>query len=206
MPNTPERHVVWALALMSLALAAGSCARGPAGPAGTGSLGPATLPTQPADVAVAPPTAPVTFDSPANGVSLTYAPDWQPKADADYLLRLVPPTGPADRFITLDVPSLPPHLPGWIPLGLVENGYVDDLKNEHPGLKVAESTAPTIPGAKARCVRTTWTTDGSARTDLALLIVHGDRVYILRAQGPAEEAATLAATLEELTRSIKWKG
>jgi hypothetical protein len=33
-----------------------------------------------------------------------------------------------DTSISLDVPKLPPHIPGLIPIGSVRNGYLDDLK------------------------------------------------------------------------------
>ena len=45
--------------------------------------------------------------------------------------------------VSLEVPKLPPHIPGLIPLGSVVGGYIDDLKKQHPGVKVDDpSTNP----------------------------------------------------------------
>src|SRR5687768_2920171 len=86
-------------------------------------------------------TAPsrVAFAGP--GVRLSYPPAWTAVPSDDFVLRLVP-AGAADDAaspsVSLDVPKLPPHIPGLIPLGSVVRGYVNDLKKNHPDVTVDE--------------------------------------------------------------------
>ena len=144
----------------------------------------ATVPSGPVIVrANAASTQPVSCVSTAKGVSLEYPPDWKPIPSSDFLLMLVPVGGSAsnERSISLDVPDLPLHVPGMIPLGSVQSGYLDDLKKQHAGLRVDESTTYAMPSTKCRRVRSTWVKSGRTYVEQAQLMVHGDRVYILRA-------------------------
>ena len=83
----------------------------------------------PAAIVIAPTTSPSTqpiaFVSTAKGVGLEYPPDWKPIPSSDYMLLLVPVGGSSsnERSISLDVPDLPLHVPGMIPINSVVNGY-----------------------------------------------------------------------------------
>ena len=120
-----------------------------------------------------------TFENAKAGVRLTYSSEWREKKSPDDLLMLVPVSGPENRTITLDVPDVPKHLPGAMALPLIQNGYIDDLRKHHAGLKVRESQNVTLASCNGRLVRSAWTQDGNEYTDVALLIVHAERVYIL---------------------------
>jgi hypothetical protein len=157
---------------------------------------PATMPSGPVFAGSAgPSTHPVSFVSTAKRVGLEYPPDWKPTPSSDYLLLLVPvgASSSNERSISLDVPDLPLHVPGMIPLGSVVNGYLDDLKKQHAGLRVEESMSCAMPATKCRRVRSTWTANGRQFIEQAQLMVHGDGVYILRAN---DDAATFPDTFQ----------
>jgi hypothetical protein len=162
------------------------------------------LTTQPAAPSPLVPPA-VAFEDRSTGIRLEYPGDWQPREHGDYALRIAPAgQASAGAEITLDIPALPPHLPGMIPLGLVEKGYVDDLKQSFPGLRVEERSDHRVPGAHARLVRSAWQADGGERAEVALLMVHGDHVYILRLTGPAGDVASARPIFDQTSRSIRW--
>lgn len=174
-----------------------------------GGLGDAPKPANPKPPAKTPPaptTGPATVEyrNEKEGVRLQYPSDWSPKADKDYVLKLVSAKHDDGRMITFDVPNLPPHLPGMITLGRIEKGYLDDLKKDHPGLKVEETSDETIPGGKGRLVRTTWIEKKESRTDLGLLMMRGEHVYILAAQSETAEFDPVKAAFEVVARSLQW--
>lgn len=145
-----------------------------------------------------------TFRSDPLSVELTYPAGWVAKKNPDYVWMAVPTTGsPAADALSLEVPPLPMHVPGMIPIGLVRNGYVDDLKTGKTSFTTKDST-PTIPSAKARLVQSTWTEQGQPKFETALLLVHGDRVYIVRANGLSADETRVAAAFDEVSRSLKW--
>ncbi len=151
---------------------------------------------------VAQPAAPLpaSAEFASHGVRLRYAPPWSPADNANYVLMLVDPARPG-LTISLDVPKLPPHVPGLIPLGMVVNGYVDDLKKQHPGVAVSDALATRVAGANAKRVRSTW----DSQSEEAVLTVHGDRVYILRANSPVADAASATELLDAILGSVKWE-
>ena len=121
------------------------------------------------------------------------------------MLLIVPPgTTDSRQSVSLNVPPLPFHIPGMIPMGLVEDGYVDDLKQQHPGLHVEERGRQTVAGTEARGVRTTWQEGGRSYAEAALLLVHGDRVYILRADAPADAFGRVREVFDAVAGSIRW--
>jgi hypothetical protein len=145
-----------------------------------------------------------TFRSEPLSVELTYPAGWVAKKSPDFVWMAVPATGsPAADSLSLDVPSLPVHIPGMIPIGLVKNGYLDDLKTGKTTFATKEST-PTIPSAKARLVQSTWTDQGQPKFETALLLVHGDRVYIVRGNGLTADEPRIAAAFDEVSRSLRW--
>lgn len=184
-----------AAVLALMATVAGGCRRPAAATAAT-PVPSAT--TQPAIVGGG------TFRSDPLSVELTYPAGWVAKKSPDFVWMAVPTTGsPAADALSLEVPSLPMHVPGMIPIGLVRNGYVDDLKKDKTSFATKDST-PTIPSAKARLVQSTWTEQGQPKFETALLLVHGDRVYIVRANGLTADESRVAAAFDEVSRSLKW--
>ena len=190
-------------AVLVTAVVAGGCGRHAA--AGTGRVDPS--PTMPASgpavpvlaASTAASTQPTAFVSTAKGVRLEYPAGWKPVPSSDYILLLVPVGGSSsgDRSISLDVPDLPLHVPGMIPIGSVVDGYLDDLKKQHAGLHIEPPTSYTVPAAKARRVRSTWTANGRSFVEQAQIMVHGDRVYILRAD---DDAGSLPETFHAFSQ------
>lgn len=155
---------------------------------------PAPTATQPVDQ---------NYENSKAGIKLQYPSNWKPKPSNDDVVLLVPSASDA-RTISLDEPSLPAHLPGLIPIGLVQNGYLDDLKKKHPGLKTEEQVEDDPRGNKGRLVHTSWASDGKTMDEVTLLTVHGDHVYLLsldtdRAQYPADRAV-----FDKIAKSLQW--
>jgi hypothetical protein len=163
------------------------------------------LPQQPATQTSTPTTRP--FAGP--GLQLAYSSDWQPTAsgDADYALMLVPRenVNGSDVSLSVEIPKLPPHIPGMIPLGSVVKGYIDDVKKQHPGVHVEPPVATKLAGANARRVTSTWTDSGKGLSEEAVLTVRSDRVYIFRANADEPNRQRAAHALDELLGSVQWR-
>jgi hypothetical protein len=171
-----------------------------------GTLALAAAPAVPATPATAPTAPPATapasrgFKDPAGLIHIEYGADWQVHPDPDYVLSLLFGV----QTFTLDIPDLPPHIPDMIPLGLVVNGYIDDLKKAHPGVKTDEETPPKIAKARARQLHSSWTEKNVPTAEIATLIVHGDHVFILRIVAPADELASARNSYDGIVDSLRW--
>jgi hypothetical protein len=151
-------------------------------------------------------TAPAeqTFENKNAGIRLHYPGDWTARASKDDVMLLVPRDGAAGRSITLDLPKIPFHLPGAMTLPLIQNGFVDDQRKHHPGLKVEESKDEAVAHSKAKFVRSTWKDNGHDFTDASLLIVHAERVYILSLDSDQQGYEAARAAMDKIAESIEW--
>jgi hypothetical protein len=174
------------LTLTLIILAAGCRPRDPAPPA----------PTQP--------VAAATTEFASHGVRFSYPADWSPVPDVDYVLRVAPRENADAMSIALDVPRLPPHIPGFIPLGMVVNGYVDDLRKQQAAVEIDPPVDMKLGGANARRVRSRRTMNGKTLVEDAVLAVHGDRVYILRANSEAGTGPAARDALNAILASVAW--
>ena len=138
------------------------------------------------------------------GIRLDYPAGWITKQDADYELFLNPADPLLKSVITVDIPDLPFHVPGMIPMGLVINGYIDDLKKQAGAPVETRQEAVTIAGAKGKLLNSSWSAKGAAFYDTAIVIVHSDHVYIFRAAGPASEAAGVLKIHDQIAKTISW--
>ena len=193
-----------------VAVAGLACGCGPdrSKPAGTT---PTTAPsTQPSPPASRPVTAPAAQQADIvfqhkSGIRLQYPGDWKAQPSSDYVLVLAPAAeASAKQRIRLDVPDLPPHFPGMIKLGLVQNGYIDDLRKGHPDLKIEESTDRDVSGASARLVRSSFGQNGQRYEDVALMMIHADRVYILSMISDADRASATRQVFDRIAASVRW--
>jgi hypothetical protein len=182
------RELCVAPALMVLMVIGCGSSNAPAGVSLSAETQPATAPSA------------QTFQDPGGLVRIQYSPDWTQKKDPDYVLSLAS----GSQLFTLDIPDLPPHVPGMIPLGLVVNGYIDDFKKSHPGVKTSEETAPSIPHARARRVLSNWMEKNVATSEVATLIVHGDHVFILRIVAPSDQLAAARIVYNAIVDSLHW--
>ncbi len=159
--------------------------------------------TPPASTA---PSAGGKFSDAKCSIQVTWTAGWSQKQSKDYDLLLIPDrsSDPSDKWISLDIPELPMHIPDMIPIGSVENSYLDDLRKQFGKIDVKELSPPAIPDSKRRMVRTTWQTNGKTIEQTALLLVHGDHVYILRAYSDAKGEDSVRPTFDAMANSIRW--
>src|SRR5436190_2081500 len=109
-----------------------------AGPVKSPSASTAPSPTAPTEASEKDPAGGAAggagkFERPDLGVRLEWPEGWAQHKSADFVLLLRPAAkGRGDEAsapsLSLDVPDLPPHIPGMIPIGSVRNGYLDDLR------------------------------------------------------------------------------
>ncbi len=205
MCTLASKFVVLAGALAALALASGcgqkQVAHAPDQSAHAPSLPSTSAP--PPQTAHAPTSRP--FSGP--GVQLAYGGDWHATDTADYALVIVPEGAgkSSDASVTVEIPKLPPHVPGLIPLGSVVNGYIDDIKKQHTDAQVEKPEAMKIAGVNARRVVSTWKADGKAVSEDAVLAIHSDHVYIFRANADEANRDRAKAELDALLQSVQWR-
>ena len=155
----------------------------------------------------------IEFASPAHGIRLSYPAELKPAdpPQEEFILWLVPAVEGAERdevVVSVDVPKLPPHIPGLIPLGSVVRGYIDDLKKNHPDVMMEKPVDTKVGGTNARFVRSSWEEpDGTTRVEDAVLTVKGDRVYIFRgSQRVHDDSVEIARlVLGHVIASVRWE-
>jgi hypothetical protein len=160
--------------------------------------------TPPKPVVVA---APCTFNG--SGIQFDYPGDWKPTKGQTALFAISAPDAPAgcdvNPSLNLDVPKLPWHLPGMITLGMVANGYISDLKKSQiPDAVCKEQLMMTICGEKAKRVTCCGHKNGKSSTDMAIILVHADRVYILSADSDDTGCDCARKALDAAVASMKW--
>jgi hypothetical protein len=200
--------------MLFAAIAGAGCSRRQAPAPGAASPASATPPVATQPIVTQPiatqPARGGTFDRPKLGVRLEWPAGWVERPSKDYVLLLAVAAGATGAggeapSISLDVPDLPPHIPGMIPVGSVRGGYLDDLRKAEGPLKTTDLSPPPVLAAARRMVRSTWTdARGHAWQETALLMVHGDRVYILRARSATTDEPPVRAAFDEVVRSLKW--
>lgn len=136
------------------------------------------------------------------GVRVSWPGWWERMESKDYVLLLRSAWGAG---ISLDVPELPAHVPGLIPLGMVVNGYLDDLKKQVGGKVDVRDEAPPAGalGGKVRMVRSEWGRSGGQQ-ETAVIVVHGDQVYILRGRSDVGHERETREAMEEIVGSWRW--
>lgn len=167
-------------------------------PSASAASQPTTSPaTQPAKLQYQLPKANITFDYPAN---------WHPiTGDAKVTLTLAPVAGDngGQRYIEFDYPDLPLHIPGTISVGMVQGGFVSDLKHRATNVKVVDAPF-NLPGASAKIVQATGIQDKNPLAITVILAVRNDRVYVFDAESDPDFAADAKAVLLEMVTSVKW--
>ena len=148
------------------------------------------------------------FSSQKLGIRLDYPPGWAKREikdkDYDLLLRPLKPVGASEQEISLDLPPIPFHLSGFIPLGLVESHYVDERKAEAGVPVQTHEESPMVTGEAAHLVTLTWQKDGKNFVETTILVVHDDRVYILRMACEAAAEPATRAVFDQIVKSIQW--
>jgi hypothetical protein len=93
-----------------------------------------------------------------------------------------------------------------IRVGSFRNGYLDALRMWVVTIKPTDHTPPPIPSSAGRFVRSTWTdAQGRPTQETALLLVHADRVYILRGRSTLSDEPATRAAFDEVVHSMQWR-
>jgi hypothetical protein len=142
-------------------------------------------------------------------MAFSYPAGWTSQPDSDdpgeQMLRVVAPSTDGLAVLTLTVPKLPWHIPGMIPIDLVASGYADDVKKRMPDATGPAAVAVSIPDATARRVTLTGhETKGRVTVEDAVLIVHGDRVYVLAGDSDDRGRPAAKAALDAALASTRW--
>lgn len=167
-------------------------------------------PRSPAPTATVPDT--MTYTDSRFEFSVRVPPGWQAEPTDEFALLVSPagdPSGAArgsEVSLSIDVPRLPPHLPGMIRLSLVQNGFINDVEKRFDELAVLEDRAADVHDAESRMLLLSWLDDGRQFKQRAVLMIHAGRVYILRATAPVESFGTVDEALEGMLNSLEWTG
>jgi hypothetical protein len=146
-----------------------------------------------------------TFTYEKAGIELSWPSGWKQVDCEECKLKLVPQsTGDASQWVTLDVPDLPIHVPGLIPIVRVESGYLDDLRKQYGTIETTELTPPVVPDSKARFVRAAWSESGQKVQQTALVLVHADYVYIIRGRSGVDQEQEMRECLDRVVQSLRW--
>ena len=143
------------------------------------------------------------FVSPNDRFSVNYAADWQRRENSENVLTVHAPTGSAE--LSIAVPNLPPHIPGLIPLGPVQNGYVDDLKKNWKSAVVENSVKTKIAGANARRFTVTARRDKTVHKLAVVAITRGDKLYIMTAEADDADFPEAQKAFDLAAQSWSWK-
>jgi hypothetical protein len=142
---------------------------------------------------------------PNSGARIVVPAGWERRPSADYALAFgAVGVASADASVTVDVPDLPPHIPGWIPIGLVRNGYADDVRQMHPGATVTDQEPWPVAGASTRHLRAEWPDGQGTVAEAALVVVRGDHVLILRGTARRPHAKVTLDAFYAIARSLTW--
>ncbi len=172
-------------------------------PAASSKPTPATSSTSPS----ASPLPVQTYSNAAAGIQFDYPRDWKPERAQTACFDVTAPigTGGAYASLSLDIPKLPWHIRNMIPMGIVARDYISDLKKgQIPDAVVKEQTNIPVPDASARRITCEGNEKGRPTTDVAVILIHSDQVFILSADSDASCKALARRTLDEAVASLKW--
>jgi hypothetical protein len=148
-----------------------------------------------------------TYQNKSAHFQLQYPSSWQPQENPDFVLSLVPvdsKAGDPSRRLSVDVPSLPPHLPGMITLSRIKSGYIKSQKKKLPDAQIVTDAPQSVPNAQAEHVVVTGTLNGEKRTLDAVLIFHSERVYVIRVDTDSSYYPQAKPAFDQMIQSLKW--
>lgn len=217
-PTNPRAHQIVAALACVAAGALGSCAGGSAPSARLAVVPPTTVPaaddsTFNSELGMVPSTAPslASFTSPQADFALSYPATWHrehnpPRSGQEPpVLDLVPDASHGSCELAVDIPSLPFHIPGFLPIGLVGQGFVDDLKTRYKDVQVERIDGPASLGAQAATtVRGTVRDDSVPMAVLATLFVRNDHVYVIDAEYDLADGPQAKQAWETIVSNFRW--
>jgi hypothetical protein len=148
-----------------------------------------------------------TFQNATANIRFKYPGDWISAKASTAIFNIVQPGNCAGcASFSVDVPGLPPAIfRGLITPKMVENGYVKDLrKNQIHDATVDESVELKLPASRARRVKCSGHEDGKVAIDVAVLIVHANRIYIFSCDSDEAGYPNARAALDAAVASTEW--
>jgi hypothetical protein len=144
-----------------------------------------------------------TFADRDHGFSTSVPAKWAAKQDPQNVLTL---DGPNDAQLSIAVPKLPAHIPGFIPLPPVQSGYVDDLRKRLTDVKASPGENVPFTGGTARRFEASGVEAkaGATRKLSVLLITRGDHLYIVTGEAPAAEFSKVRDIVDSVATSWTW--
>ena len=151
----------------------------------------------------------VEYESRTGHFSLRYPSGWSGRSTKDYTLLLERAHSEASARVTVDVPYIPPHLPGMMTMTLVVNGYIDDLKTRLSDFTIVQRGDDTLAGAPAQRLLMTGREQagdrpGEQRRIAALIAIHDEQVYILQADATPEQIESARLAMAGITAAWVW--
>jgi len=147
----------------------------------------------------------VQYENRTANIRFSYPASWHPvKGDATVTLVPVEESSVRDHWLTVDDPDLPPHIPGFIPLGAVEAGFVNDLRKRYKDLHETSSAACELDGASARRIVANGTGKTGAVSVNAIVCVRGDSVYVIDAESDATGEKIVRQAFDQVFASFRW--
>ncbi len=141
------------------------------------------------------------YIAPKGKFQTRYPSDWISHPGEDTL-----DLGPANdnsgirREVSIDVPFIPPHLPGMITLDRIQKGYMDDLRKRYTDVKLISSVDRPFPEAKARLLEATAR---NAKIYTVLAMRH-ERVYIIASETDIAGAEAGKSVVQMILASWQW--
>lgn len=165
------------------------------------STAPTTAPAAPTTAASSPTAV---FNK--EGVKFRY-PAWPAVRAKTAILAIAAPPAVChgSAAFTLDIPSLPFFVPLFISSDRVESGYVKNLrKGQIPSAAIDQDSAITVAGCHGRFVQCSGKVGGKPAIDVAVILVHARKVYILSCDSDDAGYAAARSALDMAVNSLSW--
>jgi len=92
-----------------------------------------------------------------------------------------------------------------ITVNMVASGYISDLKkNQIHDAVVNERVPITVSGCAGQRITSKGHENGQLSIDVAIILIHADKVYILSADSDEAGCDTARKTLDAAVASLKW--
>jgi hypothetical protein len=151
-----------------------------------------------------PPTAVAgIFDDRNDGIRFEYPGNWALVKGETAVFKVVAPIG--NGSLSLDVPSLPPFAGLGLTPRRAADGYIDDFKkNRVTDATVDENAELIVAGETSQRVKLSGHLGGKPAIDVAVFLVHGEKLFILSCDSDDNGYATARKALDDAVASVQW--
>ena len=149
------------------------------------------------------------FEDSAHGFTLAIPDGWNRTPVVEDPQNVLELRGPGNAEVSVAVPKLPPHVPGLLPLGAVQNGYVSDVRKRWTNVAVQQEPETDVAEVPARLFVVAGTdkadkTGSAARKMQVLIFARGDTLFIVTGEGPADQFDAVKTAVERVADSWNW--